>query len=162
MAFHRIERRMTALLSDLESFDGRRAARIPQPETGDCDVGLVAVLLEEEPSEQCARYDLRRADRPPHLSPGIRQRDVSGLGMSPAAVAIFERAIRQPYGGILVFGPTGSGKTTTLYIGALNQTEPTVDVFGPPQYLAQICLDRFKSFLHLCRSFRRTSATPRR
>lgn len=37
------------------------------------------------------------------------------LGMSPSAEATFTRAINQPYGGIIACGPTGSGKTTTLY-----------------------------------------------
>ena len=37
------------------------------------------------------------------------------LGMSPAAEAVFSRAIRQPYGAVITCGPTGSGKTTTLY-----------------------------------------------
>jgi type IV pilus assembly protein PilB len=37
------------------------------------------------------------------------------LGMSPAAEQGFARAIRQPYGAVLAVGPTGSGKTTTLY-----------------------------------------------
>ncbi|NLG83231.1 MAG: type II/IV secretion system protein [Firmicutes bacterium] len=37
------------------------------------------------------------------------------LGFSPAALAAFNRLIRLPHGMILVTGPTGSGKTTTLY-----------------------------------------------
>ena len=37
------------------------------------------------------------------------------LGMSPAAEETFARAIHQPYGAVLACGPTGSGKTTTLY-----------------------------------------------
>jgi type IV pilus assembly protein PilB len=37
------------------------------------------------------------------------------LGMSPEAEEAFARSIRQPYGAILACGPTGSGKTTTLY-----------------------------------------------
>jgi type IV pilus assembly protein PilB len=37
------------------------------------------------------------------------------LGMSPDAEERFARAIRQPYGAVLAVGPTGSGKTTTLY-----------------------------------------------
>jgi type IV pilus assembly protein PilB len=40
------------------------------------------------------------------------------LGLSPAARGSFERAFSRPHGAILVTGPTGSGKTTTLY-GAL-------------------------------------------
>jgi len=37
------------------------------------------------------------------------------LGMSLEAEERFARAIRQPYGAVLAVGPTGSGKTTTLY-----------------------------------------------
>ena len=48
---------------------------------------------------------------------------VGALGMSPAAEAAFTRAARQPYGAVIVCGPTGSGKTTTLYtaLQLLNQ-----------------------------------------
>ena len=42
------------------------------------------------------------------------------LGMDGEQRARFEEAIRQPYGAILVTGPTGSGKSTTLY-SALSQ-----------------------------------------
>jgi general secretion pathway protein E len=37
------------------------------------------------------------------------------LGMASATLAAFERLARQPHGIVLVTGPTGSGKTTTLY-----------------------------------------------
>lgn len=37
------------------------------------------------------------------------------LGFRPAALAAFQRMLRQPHGLVLVTGPTGSGKTTTLY-----------------------------------------------
>ncbi|HVN60420.1 MAG TPA: GspE/PulE family protein [Gaiellaceae bacterium] len=37
------------------------------------------------------------------------------LGMSQTAEETFARAIQQPYGAVLACGPTGSGKTTTLY-----------------------------------------------
>lgn len=49
--------------------------------------------------------------------------DLSTLGFAPEALADFEAAIRAPYGMILVTGPTGSGKTTTLYsaLDRLNQ-----------------------------------------
>ena len=40
---------------------------------------------------------------------------LDSLGMSPEAAETFMRAINQPYGAVLVVGPTGSGKTTTLY-----------------------------------------------
>ena len=40
---------------------------------------------------------------------------LEGLGMSGDVLAAFGRLIQQPHGIVLVTGPTGSGKTTTLY-----------------------------------------------
>ncbi|HEX4132436.1 MAG TPA: GspE/PulE family protein [Pirellulales bacterium] len=40
---------------------------------------------------------------------------VERLGMRPCDLDLFERAIARPHGMILLTGPTGSGKTTTLY-----------------------------------------------
>jgi type IV pilus assembly protein PilB len=45
----------------------------------------------------------------------VSKPDLGELGMTVAAREHFERAIRQPYGCVVVCGPTGSGKTTTLY-----------------------------------------------
>jgi len=47
-------------------------------------------------------------------------RQVTNLGLDGALLEAFQRAIHQPYGMILSSGPTGSGKTTTLY-AALNE-----------------------------------------
>ena len=41
--------------------------------------------------------------------------DFAALGFDPALTGALRRAIQQPHGIILVTGPTGSGKTTTLY-----------------------------------------------
>ncbi|MBP0636005.1 MULTISPECIES: type II secretion system ATPase GspE [unclassified Cupriavidus] len=41
--------------------------------------------------------------------------DLARLGMSPNTLRGFDHLIRQPHGIVLVTGPTGSGKTTTLY-----------------------------------------------
>ncbi len=46
--------------------------------------------------------------------------DLGVVGMEPATLAAFREMIRRPNGIVLVTGPTGSGKTTTLY-GALNE-----------------------------------------
>lgn len=49
--------------------------------------------------------------------------DMTQLGFEPESLAKYERAILKPYGMVLVTGPTGSGKTNTLYssIARLNQ-----------------------------------------
>jgi type IV pilus assembly protein PilB len=41
--------------------------------------------------------------------------EMDGLGMTPEMLAEFNRAVTAPYGIVLVTGPTGSGKSTTLY-----------------------------------------------
>jgi type IV pilus assembly protein PilB len=46
--------------------------------------------------------------------------ELDGLGMRDQEINKLRHAIAQPYGAVLVTGPTGSGKTTTLY-GALTE-----------------------------------------
>jgi type IV pilus assembly protein PilB len=48
--------------------------------------------------------------------------DMSGLGFEPESLKRFEEAIFKPWGMVLATGPTGSGKTNTLYsaVGRLN------------------------------------------
>ncbi|MBI2371502.1 MAG: type IV-A pilus assembly ATPase PilB [Deltaproteobacteria bacterium] len=49
------------------------------------------------------------------LDKGNLQLDMTKLGFEPGALKHFKTAIYKPYGMVLVTGPTGSGKTTTLY-----------------------------------------------
>lgn len=46
-------------------------------------------------------------------SEGVRS--LTELGMSSAALKVFEASFRRPWGAIVVTGPTGSGKSTTMY-----------------------------------------------
>ena len=50
--------------------------------------------------------------------------DLTRLGMDDATLADMDRLIRKPHGIVLVTGPTGSGKTTTLY-AALSRLDAT-------------------------------------
>jgi len=52
--------------------------------------------------------------------------DLGVVGMEPVTLAAFREVIRRPNGIVLVTGPTGSGKTTTLY-GALNELNVVED-----------------------------------
>ena len=56
------------------------------------------------------------------------------LGMDPRSLAIFNKLISRPHGIILVTGPTGSGKTTTLYaaLAKLNSTEVKIITIEDP------------------------------
>jgi type IV pilus assembly protein PilB len=49
------------------------------------------------------------------LDPEGLRLDLSSLGFAPDELLRFDRSIRRPWGMVLVTGPTGSGKTSTLY-----------------------------------------------
>ena len=54
--------------------------------------------------------------------------DLSDLGMNRQNVALFNKLIKSPYGIILVTGPTGSGKTTTLYAALSSINQPEINI----------------------------------
>ncbi|NKB80771.1 MAG: type II secretion system protein GspE [Nitrospirales bacterium] len=56
------------------------------------------------------------------------QLDMTKLGMEPQELAAFRNTLSKPYGMILVTGPTGSGKTTTLYSALQVLNSPTVNI----------------------------------
>jgi len=62
------------------------------------------------------------------------QLDMTKLGFDAAPLADFKWAIGQPWGMVLVTGPTGSGKTTTLYsaLSELNQSDVNVSTAEDP------------------------------
>jgi type IV pilus assembly protein PilB len=65
------------------------------------------------------------------------KRDLDGMDFAPDTLARFSHAISKPHGLVLVTGPTGSGKTTTLY-AALNKinssTINVITVEDPVEY----------------------------
>ena len=88
--------------------------------------------------------------------------DISKIGMRPAMQEQFVHSLHQPHGLILVTGPTGSGKTTTLYgaLSELNRPEKKIITAEDPveyqlprinqcQVVEQIGLD-FATVLRAC------------
>ena len=54
--------------------------------------------------------------------------DVSQLGMDPEQAKLFNKYLNLSQGFILITGPTGSGKTTTIYSGLMELNKPTVNI----------------------------------
>jgi general secretion pathway protein E len=81
--------------------DGRIALKL-----GDKQVDVRVSTLPTGPGE---RVVLRLLDK------DSAQLDLTALGMSTPTLGAVDRLIREPHGIVLVTGPTGSGKTTTLY-----------------------------------------------
>jgi type IV pilus assembly protein PilB len=131
-----VPKRMTgAVISRLKIMSELDIAekRVPQD-------GRVSVSVEER------RIDLRVTTLPTQRGEGstIRildesnsQRTLDELGMDGSARARFEDSFRQSYGAVLVTGPTGSGKSTTLYaaLGELNDvSKKIITIEDPVEY----------------------------
>jgi type IV pilus assembly protein PilB len=71
------------------------------------------------------------------LDKGTAMLDLAELGFLPGTMARFETAFTKPYGTILVTGPTGSGKSTTLYATLNRLNDPSkniITVEDPVEY----------------------------
>ncbi len=68
------------------------------------------------------------------LDPTSAQIGIEKLGFEPEQEKLFLQAINRPYGMVLVTGPTGSGKTVTLYTGLniLNSVERNISTAEDP------------------------------
>ncbi len=68
------------------------------------------------------------------LDEGNAQRTLDDLGMDGSARARFEHSFKRAYGAVLVTGPTGSGKSTTLYaaLAELNRIESKIITIEDP------------------------------
>ncbi|MBS3988260.1 MAG: Flp pilus assembly complex ATPase component TadA [Erysipelothrix sp.] len=82
-----------------------------------------------------ARFDLRISTIPTAYGEKVVMRllgadknisyDLHSLGLSNYTIGLVEKALRLPHGILLVTGPTGSGKTTTLYSMLAKLNDPT-------------------------------------
>ncbi len=63
---------------------------------------------------------------------------LSELGMPPVTHGAFSKLVRSPFGMVLCAGPTGSGKTTTLYASLSEVNDPTLNIMtieDPVEYV---------------------------
>jgi type IV pilus assembly protein PilB len=131
-AAHVPKRMISAVISRLKIMSELDIAekRVPQD-------GRVSISVEER------RIDLRVTTLPTQrgegatiriLDEGNAQRTLDDLGMDGSARARFEDAFGRAYGAVLVTGPTGSGKSTTLYaaLQELNQVERKIITIEDP------------------------------
>lgn len=98
--------------------------RIPQDgrfdfKLGDINVDLRVSSLPTVHGEKVVMRLLKKSGAVP---------DLPGLGLRGRALKHLEDAIRIPHGIILITGPTGSGKTTTLYSILTKVNQPTVNI----------------------------------
>jgi type IV pilus assembly protein PilB len=68
------------------------------------------------------------------MDKGVVVQNLESLGMQEAELERFQRAIHKPNGAVLVTGPTGSGKSTTLYaaLSVLNDGERSILTIEDP------------------------------
>lgn len=75
------------------------------------------------------------------FDPGVLMQNIDELGFSPRESNLFRSFISAPYGLILVTGPTGSGKTTTLYSALKTLSTPDVNLTTIEDPIEMICED---------------------
>jgi type IV pilus assembly protein PilB len=137
-AAHVPRRMVSAVISRIKIMSDLDIAekRIPQD-------GRVGVTVDE------SRVDLRITTLPTQRGEGATvrildtrnaMRTLDDLGMGEESRHPFELAVHRPYGAVLVTGPTGSGKSTTLYaaLSALNSIEKNIiTIEDPVEYQMQ-------------------------
>lgn len=98
--------------------------RLPQDGRIEIRIGdhLVDIRVSIVPTAFGERVVLRLLDKSASM---FRLED---LGLDPGRLSIMDRLIRSPYGIILVTGPTGSGKTTTLYAALSTINRPDINI----------------------------------
>jgi MSHA biogenesis protein MshE len=125
----------SALVTRLKLMSGLDIAEKRLPQDGRFSVKIgsrsVDVRVATMPTQYGESMVLRLLD------PSANLLKLEELGMPEAALARFRRLIERPAGMVLVTGPTGSGKTTTLYsaLSYLNRTDSKIiTVEDPVEY----------------------------
>lgn len=117
---------MRSLISRLKIMGDLDIAEKRRPQDGRIRFTLgsrsIDIRMSTLPTEFGEKIVLRILDQ------GHIELDLSKLGFEQSDLGSFRRTLRLPYGMILVTGPTGSGKTTTLYAGLEEINEPSINI----------------------------------
>src|SRR5579884_346469 len=104
---------LAPFVSRLKLLAGMDIADRRQPQDGRCTVAVdgrrIDARVSSVPTVEGEKLVVRLLDR--HAAAP----DLATLGMPEPMLARYERALHAPWGFVVVAGPTGSGKTTTLY-----------------------------------------------
>ncbi len=137
----KIRYRIDGILYDILSLP----RRIQSPLTSRVKI-MAKLNIAEKRLPQDGRIEIKIADRSVDIRVSViptafgervvlRLLDKSGaflllpeLGMGEKSVRMFNKLIKSPYGIILVTGPTGSGKTTTLYATLSTINQPGINI----------------------------------
>jgi len=127
---------LNTLVSRIKIMGGMDIAERRLPQDGRFQVTVerrsIDLRVSTMPTVYGEKVVLRILDKSTMLLP------LDGLGFLPASRQIYETLIRSAYGMILITGPTGSGKTTTLYatLNALSSPEKNIiTIEDPVEYL---------------------------
>lgn len=109
-----------ALISRLKIVCGMNIAERRQPQDGRCSVRVDGKDIDIRAACGNTIYGEKAVLR--FLTTSASLLDLSALGFSPSTLKIYQKMLKFPFGMILFGGPTGSGKTTTLY-ASINQLD---------------------------------------
>ncbi len=122
----------TPLTSRVKIMAGMNIADQRRPQDGQISIKIGIREVDIRVATISAAYGERATLR--ILDKSLPLLSLDNLGFSPDALRKFQAMLKSPYGMILVGGPTGSGKTTTLYasISSLNRSERNVMTIEDP------------------------------
>jgi type II secretory ATPase GspE/PulE/Tfp pilus assembly ATPase PilB-like protein len=143
-------KRYKTLLSRIKLLSGLKLNVTDRPQDGRFTILLKEITIEIRASTLPAEYGeaiVLRILNPKNLI------EIEALGLRKDIAEIFNREIRRPNGMIIVTGPTGSGKTTTLYAVLKRINKPEIKIItieDPVEYhlegLSQTQVDPSKGY----------------
>jgi type IV pilus assembly protein PilB len=129
------KRMQWAITSRIKILSGLNIAERRLPQDGNCRVRVLHRVVDIRVSIIPTIYGEKVVMR--LLDKSNLKTELGGLGFDPASLAMINDAIHLPHGMVLLTGPTGSGKTTTLYsaLTAINSPERNImTVEDPVEY----------------------------